>query len=87
MSKSKWKLNYLPKSVFQLAKNGSKLQLWDRSAVIPEFLIDYTVKIHTGKEFKSVKITKEKIGYKFGEFIATRKPYSYKGKKKVIKKK
>jgi small subunit ribosomal protein S19 len=88
MSRSSWKLNYLPKAILKLkkSKQQNNLCVWSRSAVIPSFLLDKIVKVHTGKEFKAIKITQEKIGYKFGEFVLTRKPYTYKGKKKVVKK-
>ena len=45
------------------------------------FLIDKTVFVHTGQVFKKILITREKVGFKFGEFVFTRtKP---KHKKKV----
>jgi small subunit ribosomal protein S19 len=89
MSRSSWKLRYLPESIIRLKKlSVNKVpEVWSRSAVIPSFLVDRTVKVHTGKEFKKLKISEDKVGYKFGEFIFTRKPYIYKGKKKIIKKK
>lgn len=82
MSRSKWKPLFLKKNLIK-----KKETIWYRQSVIPFFLVDSLVKIHNGKDFKQVKITKEKIGFKFGEFSQTRKNYMYKGKKKVIKKK
>lgn len=88
MSRSSWKLNYLPNSFLRNSfKKLKNFQIWARGAVIPSFLLGQLVKIHNGKEFKIIKITDEKIGYKFGEFVSTRKPYMYKGKKKIISKK
>lgn len=87
MSRSLWKLNYLPKSIIKQLKKKKNLNIWARDAVIPSFLVNRLVKVHNGKEYKTVKITQEKIGFKFGEFAHTRKPYIYKGKKKVISKK
>jgi small subunit ribosomal protein S19 len=89
MSRSSWKLRYLPEAIIRLKKlTAHKVpEIWSRSAVIPSFLVDRTVKIHTGKEFKNLKVTEDKVGYKFGEFIFTRKSYIYKGKKKIIKRK
>jgi len=40
--------------------------------------------VHNGKEFKNVVVTREKLGYKFGEFSFTRK---YNVKQKLAKKK
>jgi ribosomal protein S19 len=43
--------------------------------------------VHNGKEFKKIFITREKIGFKFGEFSFTKK-YTKKIKKSInIKKK
>lgn len=64
-----------------------KLKIYNRSSIIPSFLINKTIKVYNGKEFKPLLITEDKIGFKFGEFIFTRKAYIYKGKKKIIKKK
>lgn len=87
MSRSAWKLNYLPKSIITQIKKTKNFTVWTRDAVIPSFLEDRFVKIHTGKGYKTIKITPEKIGFKFGEFANTRKPYKYKGKKKIMNKK
>jgi len=87
MSKSTWKLNYLPKTITKQLKKKKNLNIWTRDAVIPSFLVNRLVKVYNGKEYKTIKITQEKIGFKFGEFAHTRKPYIYKGKKKIISKK
>lgn len=87
MARSSWKLNYLPKFIYKQSDKKKLLTIWTRDAVIPSFLLNRLVKIYTGKEYKTIKITQEKIGFKFGEFANTRKPYIYKGKKKIINKK
>jgi len=73
MARSKWKLKYLAPC---LLKNQYKKQLknkiWNRSSVVPSFLENKNVFIYTGKLFKKVFITREKIGYKFGEFALTK---------------
>ena len=33
--------------------------------------------IHNGKTYNKLLITKEMVGYKFGEFIRTRKPFHF----------
>ena len=55
-----------------------------KNSVIPEFMINKTVLVHNGKEFKNVTVTREKVGFKFGEFSVTRK---YNVKTKTLKKK
>lgn len=46
-------------------------------------MIDNNVKVHNGKQFISIKINKNMVGHKLGEFAFSRKIYQYKkGKKK-----
>ncbi len=81
MSRSKWKGNFIDKAVLKAkTENKKQIKLWSRKSVIPAFLIGSTVLIYNGKEFKKVIITREKIGFKFGEFCTTRK-YKSKSKK------
>lgn len=89
MSRSQWKLLYLPKALVRLKDRSKTHQplIWQRSAVIPHFLVGTKVKVHSGKDFVRVRITEDTVGYKFGEFVFTRKSYQYKGKKKTVKKK
>lgn len=72
MTRSKWKGPFVGNSILknQVLK---KTNIWCRSSVIPSFLIGETVYIHNGIEFKRVLITREKIGFKFGDFSLTRK--------------
>lgn len=81
MSRSKWKGNFIDQAVLKTKDNSKKqLKLWSRRSVIPSFLIGATVLIYNGKEFKKVAITREKVGFKFGEFCTTRR-YKSKSKK------
>ncbi len=81
MSRSKWKGNFIDQAVLKIKDNSKKqLKLWSRRSVIPSFLIGSTVLIYNGKEFKKVAITREKVGFKFGEFCTTRR-YKSKSKK------
>ena len=81
MSRSKWKGNFVDSAVLKVKNNSKRqLKLWSRRSVIPSFLIGSTVLVYNGKEFKKVIITREKIGFKFGEFCTTRK-YKSKSKK------
>ncbi len=74
MRRSKWKGNFIDSSILKLSsQNKKQLKVWSRRSVIPSFLIGDTVLIYNGKEFKKVKITREKVGFKFGEFSTTRK--------------
>lgn len=85
MSRSSWKGGYISKSIIQtILKKKSLKKIWSRSSIIPASLVNSKVSVYNGKTFHIVRITKENIGYKFGEFCFTRN----KGlKKKKIKKK
>jgi ribosomal protein S19 len=65
-------MSFLPLSILKLKRSKKKI-VWSRSSVIPFFLVGFKVKIHSGKEFKNILITEDKVGYKFGEFAPTRK--------------
>lgn len=87
MSRAKWKGPFI---TLKLVKNKlNKNKIWSRSSVIPKTLIDSFVFIHRGNSFKKVFITREKIGFKFGEFASTRlfTTHSKKSKKNLNKKK
>lgn len=70
MSRSIWKnLKIVQKS--QKYKSNT-LKIWRRSDIITSSLIGKTVFIYNGKLFKKLLISREKIGYKYGEFSLTR---------------
>lgn len=50
-----------------------KKYIWNRNSVIPYSLVGTYVFIHNGKSLVKTDITKEKVGFKFGEFVPTRK--------------
>ena len=81
MTRSVWKGPFVTSSILKKfeRKKIKNLKIWSRNSVVPEFLIGQTVSVHNGKEFKNVIITREKVGFKFGEFSMTRK---YNSKKK-----
>ena len=75
MSRSIWKGFYITKNLLKKNKKTKKnfFKLWSRNSAIPSFLLGKTVLVHNGKQFNKVFITREKIGYKFGDFSLTRK--------------
>jgi len=74
MSRSLWKGPFL--YFFLLSRksiiNKSSFKIWSRRSVIPFFLLGKIAQVHNGKVFKKILITREKIGYKFGDFSFTR---------------
>ena len=77
MSRSIWKGLYVAKNVLKknIKRSKKNLKIWSRNSAIPSFLLGKTVLIHNGKQYNKIIITREKIGYKFGEFSLTRKYY------------
>lgn len=49
-------------------------------SILPSF-VGQTFKVHNGKQYLRVIITKAMVGHKFGEFALTRKKHEYKAKK------
>lgn len=80
MKRSKWKgvyvkpTNYEDSSIFSTKMSRS-------SSIIPKF-IGQTFKVHTGKSFKEITVTKEMLNHKFGAFFKTRAEFVFKKKKK-----
>lgn len=87
MARSKWKLKYL--ASYLMKKNYKqffKNKIWSRNSVIPFYLENKNVLVHNGKIFKKIFITRERIGYKFGEFVFTKVvPKNIKIKKNIKK--
>lgn len=87
MSRSVWKGPFV--SLKTISSHPVKpTKIWLKSLAICEKLIGKFVFIYNGKIFKKVFITREKVGFKFGEFITTRSfNFSKKHKKKLMPKK
>lgn len=82
MGRSKWKAKYIEKDLFlKPIKN-----LWQRNVVIPYSLINKKIFIYNGQEHIKVYVSREKVGYKFGEFSFTRKHKQIKKGKIIVKK-
>ena len=82
MSRSVWKGNYISKCFLKNSLDEkNNIKVWSRSSCVPYNMIDKSVLIYTGKDFKKIFVTREKVGYKFGEFCFTRNPKKKTGKK------
>lgn len=62
--------------------NTKVIKIWDRGSRIPFSYENTFVMVHDGKIFRKLVVTREKIGFKFGEFILTRKKGQHKKKRK-----
>lgn len=89
MARSKWKLNYFSKHIWRkfffykfFYKRPKTRFVYSRSSQIPNFFLNKFVRIHKGNFSNFLLIDNYNIGYKFGEFSFTRKPFHFPLKKK-----
>ena len=85
MNRVKWKGPYVQTDLLKKIKKTEQLSkstvktVPKNSTILPKF-VGFTLKVYNGKTFIFIKIVEEMIGYKLGEFILTRRPFSYKNK-------
>lgn len=82
MAKSSWKFNYinsyLYKNIFlNKFKSTRASKVFCRSSSIPKSLIKKSFFLYKGNSFVKFLFNKYHIGFKFGEFGVTRKPFSF----------
>jgi len=63
-----------------LLSNNNIKSISKNSVILPK-LVGLTIRVYNGKTFIVVKVINEMIGHKLGEFVSTRKQFSYKKKK------
>jgi len=62
------------------ASQGEVIKTWARGSEIAPEMVGFTIAVHNGKDFISIKITEEMIGHRLGEFAPTRKFVRHGGK-------
>ncbi len=78
MSRSKYKGPFFK---VNLINNNKWLKIYNKNlTILPEY-VDHFVNVYNGKTFVNIKINEKMIGFKFGEFVNTRKKHIYKKKK------
>lgn len=80
MSRSKYKNYYIKYDIFLKLKKDKKTKILDKSLTILPHHLNKFIKVCNGKNVVTLKIHKKMIGYKFGEFLYTRKKFLYKKK-------
>ena len=86
MSRVKWKGPYIKNKLLDNIKNSILIYKNDikttskNSVILPKF-VGLTIQVYNGKTFIAIKIVDEMVGYRLGEFILTRKQFSYKKNK------
>ena len=87
MNRVKWKGPYIEDNLLRKVKNSKLVfknnikTISKNSIILPKF-IGFTLRVYNGKAFIIVKVIDEMVGHKSGEFVSTRKQFSYKKKKK-----
>ncbi len=90
MGRSNWRLNFISKSILSrvlkfelnLKVNVLDAAVVTKGSTIPQKLYKTTTFILKGLGFRILKISRYNIGWKFGEFVITRKPNIYPRKNK-----
>ncbi|MGA9530633.1 MAG: 30S ribosomal protein S19 [Candidatus Babeliales bacterium] len=88
MSRSAKKGAYVERSLYEnfLKQKGAEkakpIKTWSRrSQLIPEF-VGYVFEVHNGKTFQEVRVMESMVGYRFGDFVLTRKKGLHSGQRK-----
>lgn len=98
MSRSTWKGPFIDCSLLVLKQKIKKqlkrrkralnlIHIWSRDSVVPLFLVGKKVAVYTGKAWRRVTITQERVGFKFGEFADSRIHTKHTSRRVVAKKK
>ncbi len=83
MNRVKWKGPYIEKNLLEKIKNAKLIStvsiktMSKNSVILPSFT-ELTFQVYNGKTFTVLKIIDEMIGHKLGEFVPTKKQFSYK---------
>lgn len=93
MVRSKWKHNFVSNSVLKnillkkLNIRKKEIKIYSRSSCITPALISMLCNVYNGAIYTKLVISKNQLGFKFGEFSFTRKAYFFpvKDKKKIIR--
>lgn len=81
MSRSQYKGPFFKVNLIKNIKNKQWIKIYNKNlTILPEY-INHFVNVYNGRTFINLKINEKMVGYKFGEFINTRKKHIYKKKK------
>jgi small subunit ribosomal protein S19 len=81
MSRSKYKGPFFKVNLIKKIKKKQWIKIYNKNLIILPEYINHFVNIYNGKTFINIKINEKMVGFKFGEFINTRKKHIYKKKK------
>lgn len=79
LGRSAWKgPNVVPLPIGEAMKSGSPIRTNARSCTILPQFVGLKFQVHNGKEYVELEISDDMVGNKLGEFVPTRKKFSYK---------
>ena len=86
MNRVKWKGPHIDRKLLKKIENitsNSKniIKITSKNSIIVPKFVGLKLQIYNGKTYVTLKITEEMLNHKFGEFINTRKQFTYKKKK------
>lgn len=86
MNRVKWKgphinHNLLKKVENTISNSKNTIKTTSKNSIIVPKFIGLTLQVYNGKTFITIKVIEEMLNHKLGEFINTRKQFSYKKKK------
>jgi len=87
MNRVKWKGPYIKNNLLRKIKkskliNKNNIKTMSKNSIILPNFTEFTFRVYNGKTFTILKVIDEMVGHKLGEFVPTRKQFSYKKKKK-----
>lgn len=85
MARAVWKGLYFNKNTFKCAiflkikkiLKGKNKVIFNKSVNIPKNFLGFKFNVYKGFFFRNFYVNRYVLGYKFGEFSFTRKPYKY----------
>ena len=74
LKKGPYIAEHLLKKLERMQRSGTKqpIKTWSRQSTITPDFVGYTVAVHDGRKHVPIFITENMVGYKFGDFAATR---------------
>ena len=73
MSRSIWKGPFSEIKLPSVFRSNFKIKVWSRRSMILPIHLEKNFQIYNGKRFIGLKVSKQMVGHKFGEFALTRK--------------
>ncbi|KIV93847.1 37S ribosomal protein S19, mitochondrial [Exophiala mesophila] len=79
LKRSIWKgPNLVPFPNLRPGEKGHVIRTQARAASIMPFMVGLKFSVHNGKTYSDVYVTEDMVGRKLGEFVPTRKRFTYK---------